>query len=151
MTCRACSGAQPCPTLCDPRDCSPQAPLSMGLSRQEHWSGLLCPPPGDLPDPGTEPVSLTSPALAGEFFTTRVTWEAHLNHMPPIKYRTEESSWKWLNITGVSASFRASWEPSYPNIFHNRSLSLIWIAFPLISCLLWNGFSYTKNWELGST
>ena len=53
-----------------------QAPLSMGLSRQEYWSGLLCPPPGDLPDPGIKPRSLTSPALAGGFFTTRATWEA---------------------------------------------------------------------------
>ena len=54
-----------------------QAPLSMGLSRQEFWSGLPRPPPGDLPDPGMEPTSLTSPALAGRFFTTRATWEAH--------------------------------------------------------------------------
>ena len=37
-----------------------QTPLSIGFSRQEHWSGLLCPPPGDLPDPGTEPVSSVS-------------------------------------------------------------------------------------------
>ena len=35
-----------------------QAPLSMGFSRQEHWSGLPCPPPGDLPDPGIEAGSL---------------------------------------------------------------------------------------------
>ena len=42
----------------------------MGLSRQELWSGLPCPPPGDLPDPGIEPPSLTSPALADEFITT---------------------------------------------------------------------------------
>ena len=47
-----------------------QAPLSMGFSRQEHWSGLPCPPPGDLPDPGIEPTSLMSPLLTGEFFTT---------------------------------------------------------------------------------
>ena len=40
-----------------------QDPLSMGLSSQEYWSGLPCPPPGDLPDPGIEPVSPTSPAL----------------------------------------------------------------------------------------
>ena len=46
-----------------------QAPLSMGFSRQEYWNGLPCPPPGDLPKPGTEPMSLTSPALAGKFFT----------------------------------------------------------------------------------
>ena len=53
-----------------------QAPLSMGFSRQEYWSGLPCPPPGDLPDPGIKPASLMSPALAGEFFTTSATWEA---------------------------------------------------------------------------
>ena len=47
-----------------------QAPLSMGFSRQEYWSGLPCPPLGDLPDPGIEPESLKSPALAGRVFTT---------------------------------------------------------------------------------
>ena len=47
-----------------------QAPLSMGFSRQEYWSGLPFPTPGDLPDPGIEPASLVSPALAGGFFTT---------------------------------------------------------------------------------
>ena len=53
-----------------------QGPLSMDFSRQEYWSGLPCPPPGDLPDPGIEPTSLLSPALAGVFFTTSATWEA---------------------------------------------------------------------------
>ena len=47
-----------------------QAPLSMGFPRQEYWSGLPCHPPGDLPDLGVKPASLTSPALAGGFFTT---------------------------------------------------------------------------------
>jgi len=47
-------------------DCSPQAPLSMGFSRQEYWSGLPFPSPGDLPHPGVEP---PSPTLAGRFFT----------------------------------------------------------------------------------
>ena len=46
-----------------------QAPLSMEFSRQEYWSGLTCPPPGDLPDPGIEPTSLMSPALVGGFLT----------------------------------------------------------------------------------
>ena len=45
---------QACPTRCDPMTAARQAPLSMGFSRQEHWSGLPCPPPGDLPDPGRE-------------------------------------------------------------------------------------------------
>ena len=55
-------------TLCDPMDCSRQVPLSMGFFRQEYWSGLPFPPPGDLPDPGIQPVSL-SLALATRFFT----------------------------------------------------------------------------------
>ena len=50
----------------------------MGFSRQEYWSGLPCPPPGDLPDPGIEPMSLTSLTLAGRVFTTGTTWEALL-------------------------------------------------------------------------
>ena len=53
-----------------------QAALSMGFSRQEYWCGLPCPPPGDLPDPEMEPLSLISPALADGFFTTSTTWEA---------------------------------------------------------------------------
>ena len=44
-----------------------QAALSMGFPGQEYWSGLPCPPPGDLPNPGTEPTSPASPALAGGF------------------------------------------------------------------------------------
>ena len=55
-----------------------QAPLSMGLSRQEYWSGLPSPSLGDLPDPGIEPMSLTSSALTCRFFTTSATWEYHL-------------------------------------------------------------------------
>ena len=47
-----------------------QAPLSMGFSQQEHWSGWPFPSPGDLPHPGTEPTSPVSPALVGGFFTT---------------------------------------------------------------------------------
>ena len=45
-----------------------QAPLSVGFSRQECWSGWPCPPPGDIPDPGIKPTSLISPALAGGEF-----------------------------------------------------------------------------------
>ena len=52
-----------------------QAPMSMGFSRQGHWSGLPFPSPGHLPNPRIKPVSLMSPALAGGFFTTSATWE----------------------------------------------------------------------------
>ena len=69
---------KPCLTLCDPMDCSSPAPLSMGFSRQEYLSGLPCPLPGDLPNPGFEPTSLKSPALAGGVFIARTTWEAQV-------------------------------------------------------------------------
>ena len=46
-----------------------------GLVRQEYWSGLPFLPPGDLPDPGMEPVSLMSPALADRLFFTSATWD----------------------------------------------------------------------------
>ena len=56
-----------------------QAPLSLALSRQEYLSGLPCPPPGDLPDPGIELMSLTFPPLAGKVFTTSTAWDALTN------------------------------------------------------------------------
>ena len=57
-----------CLTLCDPMDCSQQAPLTMRFSRQDYWSGLPFPSPGDLPDPGIEPRSpaVQADALASE-------------------------------------------------------------------------------------
>ena len=57
---------------------APQAPLSMEFSRQEYWNGLPWSPPGALPHPGIEPVSLMSPALADGFFTASATWEARV-------------------------------------------------------------------------
>ena len=64
-------------------DC--QAALSMGFSRQENWRGLICSSLGDLPNPGTKPVSLSlSPTLAGRFSTTSATWEAPLDLQPDL-------------------------------------------------------------------
>ena len=77
VKCVHAKSLQPCPILCDPTDYTAhQAPLSTWFSWQEYWSELLCPSPGDLPNPGIEPASLTSPALAGGFSTTSATWEA---------------------------------------------------------------------------
>ena len=67
----------------------------MGFSRQAHWSGLPCPPPEDLSDPGIEPSPLTFPALAGMFFTTSATWEAHLGH---TKNKNQWETRQKLNI-----------------------------------------------------
>ena len=59
-----------------------QAPLSMGSSRQEYWSGLPCPPQEYLPNLGIQSTSLTSPVLVGGFFDTNITWEALLDTYP---------------------------------------------------------------------
>ena len=76
-----------------------QAPLSMGFSRQEYWSGLPCPPPGDLPKPGIEPACLMSPALAGRFFTTSATRET------PFMDRKIRSS-RFLNQASTGFYFK---------------------------------------------
>ena len=60
------SVTQSCLTFCDPNTVARQAPLSMGFRRQEYWSGLPFPPPGDAPNPE---IRSTSPTSAGEFFT----------------------------------------------------------------------------------
>ena len=65
-----CVCVQSCLTLCVPWTAAYQAPLSVGFFRQEYWSRLPFSTPGDLSDPGIEPVSLVSPELAGRFFTT---------------------------------------------------------------------------------
>ena len=63
-----------------------QAPLSMGFSRQEYLSGLPCPAPGDLPDPGIEPASPAAPDLAVRFFTAEPT------EKPITKYKRQEQT-----------------------------------------------------------
>ena len=60
-----------------------QAPLSIGFSRQDYWSGLPCPSQRDLPDPGIEP-PLISPALVGGLLTTSATGEAHISYFLSI-------------------------------------------------------------------
>ena len=87
-----------CLPLCDLCIVAHQVPLSMGFSRQEYWSGLPCPPTRVLPDPGIEPTSLMSPALAGGLFTTSAIWEA------PLSSRDSETSSKGLVLmtSGVS-------------------------------------------------
>ena len=57
-----------------------QAPLSMGFPRQEYWSVLQLPTPGDLLNPGIKPISLEFPALAEGFFTASATWEDYIMH-----------------------------------------------------------------------
>ena len=82
-----------------------QAPLSMGLSRQEYWSGLPCPPPGYLPDPGIVLASLISPALAGRFFITSTT--CHHTNMSFLH--------QWNNFQPLSPN---SWLSNHLKSYH---------------------------------
>ena len=99
-----------------------QALLSLGFSRQEHWSGLPCPPPGDLPNPGIEAASLMSPALAGGFFTTSATWEVLMVYKYPSIVRCSI-----INIhTTNRATSVAQTVKSLPAMWETRVRSLDW-------------------------
>ena len=72
--CMRARSLQSCPTLCDPMDCSLPGSFVHGIFQNKNMNGLLCPPPGDLPDSGIEPMSLIeSPVLAGGLFATSAT------------------------------------------------------------------------------
>ena len=83
-----------------PRTAAHQAPLSLGFSRQEHWSGLPCLPPWYLPDPGIALMSLKSHALASGFSTTSASWES------PILWLRY---WKWNEVDMSSSSSLYTW------------------------------------------
>ena len=95
-----------------------QAPLSMGFSRQECWTRLSCPPPGDLPDPGIRPVSFISPALAGQFST------------PSTKVHGE----CWASEATGLLLWQASSPPLAPRYMGNAGL-----VKPLVSCCVLHG------------
>ena len=82
--------------LCDPLEYRLPGSSVHGIFRQEYWSGLPCPPPGDLPDPDIESVSLMSPALAGRFFTTSATWE--------LLFSAEKQSADYMTLTMLVSS-----------------------------------------------
>ena len=90
---------------------APQAPLSMRFSRQGCWSGLPCPSPGDLPDPGIKSTSLKSPALAGSFFTTEPLGRLQKLHIPAKKinsnwyYKYKLELWSRVLFVFLSSGF----------------------------------------------
>ena len=141
-----------------------QAPPSMGFYRHEYWSGLPCPPPGDLPDPGIKPASPVSPALAGGFFTTELPgkhfcyiltyfiYKIHATLCPPFLYKTREIiiitiisllSYVWSNSFG-SLVIR---ELGLPIFLHQGTWNLV--AFQFISCRVkLNSEWGRKRWNL---
>ena len=121
-----------------------QAPLSMGFSRQEYCSGLPCPPPGGLPDPESEPLSLLSPALAGGFFTTSATWEAPVQSVLCVRlFETQ-----WTAACQASLSITNSWSLLKLMSFELVMTSILSSVIPF-SCLQYfpaSGSFLRLNW-----
>ena len=105
-------------------DCSPPGSSALEFSRQEYWSGFPFPSSGDLPNLGIELASLTSPELAGGFFTTRATWEFYI--------------YKYMKVVLVAQLCLTLYYPmdcsppssSVHRIFQARILEWVSIPFP---------------------
>ena len=144
---------QSCLTLCQPMDCSPPGASVQGSSRQEHRSGLPCPPPGHLSHPGIKHTSLLPPAFAGRSFTISTTWEALYitfiilfsclpktgsDSLPVLSFYWANGRWGFLWSNGsMEIIFRLrgrnSKDPGNPNI--NICFLVLWTkAGPQQSC-----------------
>ena len=123
-----CSATSDLSNSATPWTVAHQAPLSMGFSRQEYWRGLPCPPPWDLPNPGIEPRSLMSPALAGQFFTTSATGEALYMHISSVQSlsRVQLFATPWAAARQASLSIVLFVKP-YSNSIPFKFLSCIMI------------------------
>ena len=116
-----------------------RTPLSMGFSRQEYWSGLPCPPPGGLPNPGIKPTSPMSPALVGWFLTTRATWEspkAWLLDLNILLYSQQEASLQKYFFC-----------PDTPGSLHLQAKSSphrVWVLFSRMT----QGAQQWSSWEI---
>ena len=89
-----------------------QSPLSVGFSRQEYWSGLPCPAPADLPDPGIDPTSLKSPASAGRFFSA--SWEAPYSFREQSKPSVDKKQRAEAPPFRLGSLGRARWKRALP-------------------------------------
>ena len=96
-----------------PRTVARQAPLSLGFSRHEHWSGWPFPPSGELPDPGIEPVSLVSPALASGLFTTvllaKLVHSREAGGKPAIRSSVRTPGLQGREVTRLCCVSHAAW------------------------------------------
>ena len=106
-----------------------QDPLPMGFSRQEYRSGLSCPPPGELPNPGTEPVSLMSPALAGGFFTLVSPAKGEA----PVFWSPDANSWSIGKVPDCWETLRAEGEEGIRRWEG-------WMASPMQRTWIWANF-----------
>ena len=128
-----CAHAQwlSCPTLATPWTIARQTPLSLEFSRQEYWSGLPFPYPGDLPDPRIKPVSPESSALAGRFFTT----EPHGKPITPFTQGSNSSPsefllcWANFQIVLILAKYFKSLQNTSLGLPPKWSCVELWLLF----------------------
>ena len=118
-----------------------QTPLSLGFSRQEYWSGLPFPLPGDLPNPGIKPVFLESPASAGRFFATRAIWKALIDYIS--HYNIEILSANHAMVQSFSGT-KYHWVPS---LYHKIGQ----VEVPIIIKWKWYIQDWTKPGPHGLT
>ena len=114
-----------------------QAPLSMRFSRQEYWNGLPCSPPGDLPNPGIKPISLTSPTWAGGFFTIKATCSALKFYDSPVTLRKA----KLLSCVQLIVTIWA--------VVHQASLSIEFLQATILEWVaisVFRGSSRPRDW-----
>ena len=137
--CMCAKSAQSCLAVCDLMDCSPPGSSIHGIL-QARILELPCPPPGKLPNPGTEPTSLTSPALASGFFTIRATWE-----VPSIPYSLLISQTIMpllLSTVWVHATCRVLplifLNNSFPSFFPAHLLHYVFFSFFFFICSQFN-------------
>ena len=105
---------QLCLTLYDPVDCSPLGSSVHGISQVRILECVACPPPGHLLDTVMEPASLTSPALAGGFFTTSATWEAPLYSIRRYYHLNEEETKDHRHDFALEILVKMEFEPRFP-------------------------------------
>ena len=122
---------QSCQILCDPVDSSPPGFSVYGISRQEQWSRLPCPPPGEFPNPWTEPASLMSLALVGGFFRASSTWSW-------IQFSSVQLlSYVWLFVTPWTPALQASLSITNSwSLLKLMSIELVMPSNHLILCCL---------------
>ena len=126
-----------CLTLCDPMDCSPSGSSVHGFSRQEYWSGLPFPSPGDLPDPGIKPMS---PTLQADSLPSEPPGKSMYHIHDRISVYELRTQWSGIPDSSAFSSF---WGPKMP------ALKIIW--HPNVrdskNCRRWAGvrIQYTQN------